>query len=391
MNIRAKSPIWNDSVSPVQKAMSDRIKIARTLCIFFMTFVHVPPGIAVQSREGNVFDLVYFILTRMVGLSSVSLLSVVSGYFIVSSLLKAGTSKLFVSKVRTLVVPLVAWNVLTLILFAAYGLLSDNWQNWPDSSPLAIANAFFALTEWPLDVPLWFLRDLFVCCLFSPLLYLGLRRFPVAVMLALVAFSLFGEGLYILQRPQLILFFGLGMWLRIAGTEQVKIDRIALFLALGVVVMAAVFLTIRAERIPISEMSDQLRLGLDVLLRLTMAAAFWVLTGLVLRSPWAGPFMRFEPYAFFLFCSHAVFFYFAAIPLRRVFGNYGSDLFPITFFALPVLAVVAAIIGLRIVNRSGLLLFLFNAGHALPSSKSTRSEHDPEKLRTLRTSAETKS
>ena len=55
------------------------------------------------------------------------------------------------------------------------------------------------------------------------------------------------------------------------------------------------------------------------------------------------------------------------IIFRRAFGNYGSDLFPITFFTLPCLAVIAAIIGLNVINRSALLVFLFNAGHRLRS------------------------
>lgn len=76
--------------------------------------------------------------------------------------------------------------------------------------------------------------------------------------------------------------------------------------------------------------------------------------------------MRLEPYAFFLFCSHAILFNFGGILFRRVFGNYGSDLFFITFFTLPVLAVIAAVIGLQIINRSPTLLFLFNAGHRVP-------------------------
>ena len=75
----------------------------------------------------------------------------------------------------------------------------------------------------------------------------------------------------------------------------------------------------------------------------------------------------FEPYAFFLFCSHAILFHFAAIPLRRVFGNYGSDLFAITFFALPCLAVIGAVIGLQVINGSRPLLVLFNAGHGVES------------------------
>ncbi|MFU0504493.1 acyltransferase family protein [Pseudaminobacter sp. NGMCC 1.201702] len=355
-------------IAPVPATMSDRIKIARTLCIFFMTFVHVQPGIAenVYDRDAGFFDILYFILTRLAGLSSVSLLSVVSGYFIVSSLLKSGTGKLVFSKLKTLVVPLIAWNALMLVLLAVYGLLSGKWQDMPEFSALGLANAFLAVTEWPLVVPLWFLRDLFVCCLFSPLLYLGLRRFPVATILLLVAFTLFGEGLYILQRPQLLLFFGLGMWLRLAGTSEPKIDRIARVLSIGLVVMVAIFLTVRIERILLSEMDETLRLTLDTLLRVTMAAGFWGLTELIRRSSMADFFMRLEPYAFFLFCSHAILFNFGGIIFRRVFGNYGSDLFPITFFALPVLAVIAAVVGVQMINRSAPMLFLFNAGHRVP-------------------------
>ena len=61
---------------------------------------------------------------------------------------------------------------------------------------------------------------------------------------------------------------------------------------------------------------------------------------------------------FFLFCSHAILFYFGGMIFRPFFGNYGSELFPITFFTLPLLAVVVAVIGLPIINRSRLMLFL---------------------------------
>ena len=367
MTGKAHSHAPNAVLAPVDKEMSERIKIARTLCIVFMTFVHVQPGIAenVYDRDAGFFDIVYFVLTRLMGLSSVSLLSIVSGYFIVSTLLKVGARALFASKFRTLVVPLGAWNLLMLLLLAAYGWVSGNWRDFPELSTMGLANALFAVTEWPLVVPLWFLRDLFVCCLFAPLLYLGLRRIPAVTIGLLVAFTLFGEGLHILQRPQLMLFFGLGMWLRIGGFSGKSIDRVAAFLAIGLIVMTAIFLAIRVERILLTEMDQTLRLTLDTLLRLTMAAGFWRLTGLIRQSALREFFTRFEPYAFFLFCSHAILFTFAGIVFRRAFGNYGSDLFPITFFLLPCLAVIAAVIGLSVANRSAILVFLFNAGHRL--------------------------
>jgi hypothetical protein len=361
-------PFAPTTVSAVPPALSERVRIARFLCIFLMMFVHVQPGIAenVYDRDAGLFDVVYFVFSRLLGLSSVSLLSVVSGYFIVASLAKSGVLRLILSKLRTLVVPLLAWNVLMLALLAAYGLLTGKWQDMPEFSAMGIANALLALTHWPLDVPLWFLRDLFVCCVLSPLVYFGLKRLPVTTIALLVVYTVFGEDLLILQRPQLLLFFGLGMWMRIAGTDTPTIDRLSRVLAVGLVVMVAIFLTIRIDRILLSEMDETLLLTLDTSLRVTMAGGFWLLTGAIRNSALAAVCTRLEPYAFFLFCSHAILFNFAGIVFRRFFGNYGSDLFPITFFTLPFLAVGAAVIGLHVIGGSRTLLFLFNAGHAAP-------------------------
>jgi hypothetical protein len=132
------------------------------------------------------------------------------------------------------------------------------------------------------------------------------------------------------------------------------------------VVMATVFLTIRLQQIRLSEIDQTLLVTLDTLLRITMAAGFWRLTKLIQNSPAAGLFVWFEPYAFFLFCSHAVLFTFGGVILRRLLGEDGSELFPIVFFALPVLGVIGAVIGLQLINWSRVLLFLFNAGHKVP-------------------------
>ncbi len=365
-------------VSRIPPDLSDRVRIARFLCIFLMMFVHVEPGISanVYDRDAGLFDLIYFIFARLFGLSSVSLLSVVSGYFVVASLGKAGFGRFALSKARTLVVPLLAWNLLMLALLAVYGQLTGKWQQMPEFSVLGMADALLALTKWPLDVPLWFLRDLFVCCLLSPLLFIGLKRAPVIVMLVLGAYMVFGEDWLILQRPQLLLFFALGMWLRITGPDMQAIDRMARLLTVGLAIMIVVFVTIRLERVLLTEMEETLRLALDTLLRVTMAGGFWLLTGMMQHTVLASLCMRLEPHAFFLFCSHAILFHFAAIPLRRVFGNYGSDLFPITFFALPIAAVAAAFVGLRMIRGSQTLLFLFNAGHDVPSLTDRKPERE---------------
>jgi hypothetical protein len=359
------------AVPPVSNSKSQRVAIARTLCIFFMTYVHVQPGIAenVYDREAGLFDIVYFVLTRLIGLSSVSLLGIVSGYFIVSSLVKAGTGNVIAAKLRTIVVPLVSWNALMLLLLVGYGILAGNWRDMPDATALGIANAFLAITEWPLVVPLWFLRDLFVCCLLSPFLLTGLRRSAPAVFALLVAYTLFGTDWYLMQRPQLLLFFAIGMWLRIADIREIPLDRALRPFLAGLAIMVAIFLALRIERVSIGEMDETLRIVLDTGLRITIAAGCWLLTDVIRRSRFGSMFIRFEPYTFFLFCSHAIVFTFGGIVLRKVFGNYGSELFPISFFLQPVIAVVAAIFGLHVVGHFAPTAFLFNAGKRLPAAE----------------------
>ena len=109
---------------------------------------------------------------------------------------------------------------------------------------------------------------------------------------------------------------------------------------------------------------------------LTVLGGFWLLTDAIRNSSLATIFIRLEPYAFFLFCSHAILFNFGGIVFRRAFGNYGSDLFPITFFTLPFIAVLCAIVGLQIIGRSRTLLFLFNAGHGAPALRRERSRKE---------------
>lgn len=352
----------------VARSLSERVAMARVLCIFFMTFVHVQPGIAqnVYDREAGLFDIVYFVMTRLVGLSAVSLLGIVSGYFIVAGLSRRDMGAVLRGKVGTLIVPLATWNTVMFALLVAYGILSGNWRDMPEMTLPGFADAFLAVGEWPLVVPLWFLRDLFVCCLLSPLLLEGLRRSALAVFLLLAAYTLFGDGLLLMQRPQLLLFFSIGMWLRLSGRSESGIDRLSMPLVPAVVIVAILFVVLRVERVSFAGMNQPLHATLDMVLRLTMAATVWHVTRLAVAGDLSRRLLALEPYVFFLFCSHAIVFQFAGIPLRRIFGNYGSDLFSMSFFAQPFIALAAAVIGLQIMSRLPLLPALFNAGRRVP-------------------------
>lgn len=350
--------------------VSERIRIARTICIFLMMFVHVQAGVAddVNQRPADDwFDIVYFILTRIFGLSSVALLTIVSGYLIVSTLHKLGAVPLIRSKARTLLVPLVAWNLVMLGCLAAYGVLTGKWDAMPALEALPLADALLALTQWPQVVPLWFLRDLFVCCLLSPLLLWGLRRAPLASFGAVAAFAFLGDGALVLQRPPMLLFFAAGMWLRQSGMERGDIDRLSRPIALLLLPVIAVFLGLRLQQGSIAAYSETASTAFDMALRFSMAAFMWQLTIRLSRLRFGALCRELEPYVFFAFCSHAILFDFGQIILRRAFGNYGSDLFPITFFALPIVAMATSVVALQLIRGWPGLLAVLNAGRPSPA------------------------
>ena len=298
---------------------SDRIRIGRTICIFMMMFVHIQAGVTddVNARPAEgAFDIAYFLLTRVMGLSSVALLSIVSGYLIVSTIAKMGTLRLYRSKALTLLVPLVAWNSVMLACIVGYGLLTGKWDKLPALDAMGLANGFLAITEWPMVVPLWFLRDLFVCCLFTPILLAGLRRAPLATAGALLLFAFFGEPLLLLQRPPLMLFFAAGLWLRDRGLTRDDLDRIAAPLSLALLPIVAVFLVVRMNQGSIFNWSEDASTAFDIALRFSMAAAIWRLTSLLATLRFGKLCRELEPYVFFAFCSHAILFDYGQILLR---------------------------------------------------------------------------
>ena len=221
----------------------------------------------------------------------------------------------------------------------------------------------------------------------SPVLYVGLKRLPIVTILLLVVYTVFGEDLLILQRPQLLLFFGLGMWLRIAGTDTQAIDRWSRMLTVGLVVMVAIFLTIRIDRILLTDMDETLRLTLDTLLRVTMAGGFWLLTGAIRNSAFAAALRKARALRLLPVLQPR-----DPVQLRR--HRLPPRLRQLRLGPVPDHLLLAALHRGRLrghrasaIGGSRTLLFLFNAGHAVPPRK-RQPDHEPAATRRMAASGD---
>ena len=95
-------------------------------------------------------------------------------------------------RVKTLLIPFLIWNFATyLVYFAGESIPATKvyfaTKYWPpirSFTALDYANAFFGFTvKFPMSYQFWFIRDLMVMVVLSPLIYLLLKRRAVAITL----------------------------------------------------------------------------------------------------------------------------------------------------------------------------------------------------------------
>lgn len=138
----------------------------------------------VQFSIVKYFDFITYSLEN-VGHVGVPLFFLISGYlfFYKSDKFDLASYNLKIKKrFRSLFVPYILWNSYSLILLFLAALLVPQYLSGRHNilnnfSFLELVKYFYAVDgNNPINGPLWFVRDLMVVCLFTPVLYLLLKR-----------------------------------------------------------------------------------------------------------------------------------------------------------------------------------------------------------------------
>jgi len=210
-----------------ERDISRTISFARISLVVGLVFLHygsypnsrISPfhGIDVSANQVatgiNSFVLFSFF-------SVVPLLSMISGWLFFS-FADADVRNALTARIRkrftSLYFPLIFWNALflaaMLALYAAspnHPLLGELNINFAKAAKRTYVNAIFAVTAHPIGFQFWFVRDLFVTALVSPVLWFFLRRAP-GLFVAVVGTCWLAEiETIIFFRPDVVLFFFLG-------------------------------------------------------------------------------------------------------------------------------------------------------------------------------------
>ena len=199
-----------DGGGTVAAETSRQIVAARVLCIFFMLSVHVSTGYtAAAYGPGDAMHLIGALWVDVLGRSSVPALSIVSGFLMSAQVGRRSFGAIALERFRTLILLMLFWTaVLATLVLAGYeflGARTGAYQRFfaGGLQPL-IAQHMLFLHGHPANLPLAFLRDLFVCSLIVWALQRLMGRWVVlALPLSILVWQTVGYGEVIL-RPMIL-------------------------------------------------------------------------------------------------------------------------------------------------------------------------------------------
>lgn len=359
---------------PFKTGASEPIRIARVLCIFFLVYVHVNPGVSEfnPAVEGiGAFDWLRFTIVNSFGRASVALLSVISGYLIVHSLERAGYGAVLVKRARSLLIPLAIWSAVFLGLVMLGDRVDPGYAAKTLQGDLTLTRLptlLLGVFGDPANVPLAFLRDVFVCALTVPLLLAALKRSGLLFMLVVLGLFVLGHLSIFLLTPNLLLFFSVGLWFAVSGTVPMDVPRSVFLISLFAFVVLGIVITGWNFDYALDQTATrdlQIEVALSVI-RVPAAIVVWSISVWLAHQRFGRALSQFEPYMFIAFCTHMIVLLPVWFIWKGVLGGYYGAAYPVFFFLSPVVVFVSAWIFANIGARiAPSVLKLLNGGRAI--------------------------
>ena len=175
-----------------------------------------------------------YALSKIVGNMAVPCFFFISGYLFFRNM-ESLSVKLYCEKLRrrvqTLLRPYLLWNLLIIALYAigqavVPSLFSGANTKIADYSLAEWAQAFWVVdkTQSPINPPLWYIRDLMVMVVLSPILYWLMKNRVVGALFlcVMLALAMVDVVPLVWLQPRYILLFGLGAWGALHGLPQLR-------------------------------------------------------------------------------------------------------------------------------------------------------------------------
>jgi succinoglycan biosynthesis protein ExoH len=222
--LRVERTALRTTLSP---SLRHRIDALRTGLVLAIVLLHAMP-VAELTAPHDLTSLLGTLLQNGPARAAVPLFSAISGYLLFSSGLDVTPRLLLRKKARSLLVPLVVWNLplaLLVLIAQARGDLAEQRLDLLGGGARVWCDGVLAFGSSPINYPLHFVRDLFVLALSATVAGPWLRRAPLATLLAVhVAFGVFNMDGWLLLRTDMPTLFFAGGALAVVGADLTRLD-----------------------------------------------------------------------------------------------------------------------------------------------------------------------
>ena len=284
------------------------IRQLRFPMIVLVTFAHsygeVTEGFSLLTSEWNTYEFLKLLVSQTLVKVAVPVFFIMSGYLFFANV-KEWSLKVYKRKIlrriKTLLIPYLIWNLLMAAKLKTFSW-SIFWVFW---YPAGIQTDWFGQEHWmtaPANMPLWFLRDLIVVSLLTPIIYILVRKFGSRLMALLTILYLSGISAFIPGiSAYAVYFFTFGAFFSIRKINPIESARRLEWPAytLSVILAIAMMLTYNTPFFP----------SLMLCFRLVGAVAVFCLASRILSSTSKRLPSLVCDSAYFIYLSHYVFFF----------------------------------------------------------------------------------
>ncbi|WP_411034221.1 acyltransferase family protein [Shinella sp. BYT-45] len=347
----------------------------RIVLISGIIFVHVPYDPATSPYLGQFggLDWMRVFLADSLFRIGVPCLSAISGFLLFHRGFDAfDYARTLRTKASTILLPFLLWNTAFLVLVYAAQSRGIGFGYLPDvvnATPRELMNLGLAVEAWPINIPLYFLRDLLLCLVLSPLIALAVLRYPRTVLALMLAYAVLPLPNGIFLKKSILFGFSFGVCAALHRLDIRRLDRFAVPMVLAVLAMAVLL------SLALYAYGPEFPAWLSTLRSLAAIAGIfgaWALSALLIRTGPGQALSRMGGLSFWIFCAH----YPLLVLFWMVWNRLGIPDYPLFYAASPVLALAILVASHAAARRFTPSLHAILTGRRLGERKRTAAERN---------------
>jgi len=212
-----------------------RIDIVRFPLIVGVVIAHACPGTLSSPINIFIYNFICNGLVRII----VPMLFLISGYlfFIKFGLSEQTYLSKFQSRIRTLLIPFLFWNITTLLTFSLAQTLSATSGYFTGvNAPIAnygvfdYFNAILGIERMPIAMQFWFIRDLMLLVLLAPVIQFFIKRVPLLFLITLYICWMLDYWPVYMPAVEPMMFFSAGAFMGARKDNIFVLDKYGIYM-----------------------------------------------------------------------------------------------------------------------------------------------------------------